>query len=174
MNTTMRSRIFLVLLIAVALCVACGDGGTQTNSVANANLPNSNASMPATNSAVLEPTKAPETATTNNAPTLGPVINAYYDALKRKDASAVRRVMSEDFLRSTEADMKAENKTDLVAFLTEFDKLPEGQMEVRNEQITGNRGTALVRGGAYAGSGIVMVFKNEGGAWKVSNEVAKQ
>ena len=151
----------------------CGDGGTGTGNISNTNLPNTNAQMPATNS-VMEPTPKPEMATTNNAPTLGPVINAYYDALKKKDAAAVRRVMSEDFLKSTEAEMKRENKTDLVAFLTEFDTLPQGQMEVRNEQISGNRGTAVVKGGAYVGNGIVMVFKNEGGSWKVSNEVSKQ
>ena len=171
----MRSKIFLPLLITAAIAAAgCGDAGTSTNTVSNTNLPNTNAPMPATNSAALEPARKPETATTNNAPTLSPVINGYYDALKKKDAAAVRNVMAEDFLRSTEADMKKENKSDLVAFLTEFDTLPEGRMEVRNEQINGNRGTAIVKGGAYVGNGIVMVFKNEGGTWKVSNEVSKQ
>lgn len=170
----MQSKIFLPLLITAAIAAAgCGDGGTATGNISNTNLPNANAPMPATNSASLEPAKKPEAATTNNAPTLGPVINAYYDALKKKDAAAVRKVMADDFIKSTEAEMKKENKTDLVAFLTEFDTLPEGQMEVRNEQISGNRGTALVKGGAYVGNGIVMVFKNEGGAWKVSNEVSK-
>lgn len=171
----MRSNTFLTLLITAAIATAgCGDGSTTTSNISNSNLPNANAPIPATNSAVLETTKKPEAATTNNAPTLGPVINAYYDALKKKDAAAVRRVMAEDFIKSTEADMKKENKTDIVAYLTEFDTLPEGQMEVRNEQISGNRGTALVKGGAYIGNGIVMVFKNEGGTWKVSNEVSKQ
>src|SRR5687768_16748818 len=170
----MQSKIFLLLLITAAIVTAgCGDGGTATSNISNTNLPNTNAPMPATNSNTLEPAKKPETATTNNAPTLGPVINAYYDALKKKDAAAVRKAMADDFLKSTEAEMKKENKTDLVAFLTEFDTLPEGQMEVRNEQISGNRGTALVKGGAYVGNGIVMVFKKEGGVWKVSNEVSK-
>jgi ketosteroid isomerase-like protein len=169
----MRSNILLLFLISANLAaLGCG-GTTTTNTVSNTNLPNTNAPMPATNSA-LEPTKPAETATTNNAPTLGPVINAYYDALKRKDAAAVRKVMAEDFLKATEAEMKSEKKTDIVAFLTEFDKLPEGQMEVRNEQISGNRGTAIVKGGAYIGPGSVMVFKNEGGTWKVSNEIGKQ
>ncbi len=165
--------IYLILAIALVSTVAgCGGGESNVN-VSNTNTANTN-SAPSANNTGLEPTKQPAVATTNNAPTLGPILNAYYDALKKKDAAAVRKVMAEDFLKSTEADMKEEKKTDIVAFLTEYDTLPEGQMEVRNEQIIGNRGTAIVKGGAYGGNGILMVFKNEGGSWKVSNEVAKQ
>ena len=169
----MQFKILLSFVIAFGiLAVGCGGTENATN-VSNTNVANANAAVPTTNSN-LEPTKKPEVATTNNAPTLGPVVNAYYDALKKKDAAAARKVMAEDFLKSVEADMRDEKKTDLIAFLTEFDTLPEGQMEVRNEQISGNRGTAIVKGGAYAGDGIVMVFKNEGGSWKLSNEVSKQ
>ncbi|PYT01594.1 MAG: hypothetical protein DMF63_01745 [Acidobacteria bacterium] len=172
----MRLNLILTFVIGMAIVsVGCGGattptGGSNTN-VANAAANGNVNAVPANTE--LGTTKKPEVQTTNNAPTLGPVINAYYDALRKKDAAAVRKAMSEDFLKSTEADMKAEKKTDIVAFLTEFDKVPDGNMEVRNEQIDGNRGTAIVKGGSYVGDGIVMVFKNEGGSWKVSNEVPK-
>ena len=68
--------------------------------------------------------------------------------------------------------MKDEKKTDLVAFLSEFDKMPEGQMEVRNEQIDGGKGVAEVKGGSYA-SWTKISFLNEDGAWKISNEAPR-
>ena len=167
----MQSKTLLTFVIAAIFGMAgCGGTDTATN-VSNTNLPNANAPMPATNSA-LETTKKPEVATANNAPTFGPVVNAYYDGLKKKDAPAVRRVMAEGFIRSIETDMKDDKKTDLVAFLSEFDKLPEGKMDVRNEQIDGNKGVAEVKGGSYA-TWTKISFVNEGGTWKISNEVPR-
>jgi len=166
----MQFKSFIILVIAISFAMA-GCSGTSTN-VPNANMPNTNTSVPATNSATLVPTPKPEEPTTNNAPTLGPVINAYYDALRKKDAAATRKVMAQQFVQSVETDMKDEGKTDLVAFLTEFDKLPEGKMEARNEQINGAKGSAEVKGGSYA-NWTKVTFVNEGGAWKVSNEFGK-
>ena len=160
----------VIILIFVTAAIGCGSSGTPLNS-SNANTANANAAPPAANTG-LETTKKPQAETTNNAPTFAPVVNAYYDALKRKDAAAVKKVMEQEFLKSTELDMKDEKKTDIVAFLTEFDKLPEGKMEVRNEQINGAKGTAEVKGGSYA-DWTKMVFVNEGGAWKISNEVPR-
>ena len=169
----MQLKTFLFLILVGALGMAgCGGTGTSTNvSNANATLTNANAATPAANS-VLEPTKKPETATTNEAPTLGPVVNAYYDALKKKDAAAVKKVMAQAFVQSIEADMKDDKKTDLVAYLTEYDKLPDGKMEVRNEQIDGSKGVAEVKGGSYA-NWTKVSFLNEGGVWKISNEVPR-
>ena len=90
--------------------------------------------------------------------------------LRNKDAADVKKVMESEFLKTIEADMKDEKKTDIVAFLTEFDKLPTGKMEARNEQITGNKGTAEVKGGSYV-NWTRVVFIKEDGVWKVSNEV---
>ena len=149
--------------------VAAGCGGTETPKNANV-AANANATSPGANSD-LGATKAPEAPTTNDAPTLGPVINAYYDALRKKDAAGVRKVMESQFLKGVESDMKDEKKTDIVAFLTEFDKLPTPKMEARNEQITGNKGTAEVKGGSY-GTWTTVVFVKEDGVWKLSNEVA--
>lgn len=171
----MRLKVIIssfVIALAVVI-VGCGDSST-TNNAANTNAANTNAAATntvAANSA-LEPAKAPVAATTNDAPTLAPVVHAYYDALKRKDAAAVRKVMSQGFLQSTESDMQEEGKSDIIVALTEFDKLPQNKMEVRNEQITGNRGTAELKGGSYI-DWTKFVFVNEGGAWKISNEISK-
>lgn len=168
----MRSYIFFAILVfAVSLAVGCG-GDAPTN-VTNTNTvgQNTNSAAPPAN-AVLDPIRKPPAATSNLAPTVAPVVHAYYDGLKNKDAAAVRNVMARDFLQMIDTDMKDENETDLVAFLTKYDKLPENKMEVRNELIAGNRATAEIRGGAY-GDWTTVVFRNEGGAWKMSNEVSK-
>jgi hypothetical protein len=158
----MRLRItFLTLVIAIAIS-GCGSG-EQPGTNMNTGVSNTNAASPGANSG-LETNKQPEAATTNDAPTLAPVVHAYYDGLKKNDAAAVKAVMERDFLASTEADMKAEKKTDIVVFLTEFDKLPENKMEVRNEKITGTTGVAEVKGGSYAGWRPI-VFINEIPTW---------
>ena len=171
----MRLKVIIssFLIVLGVVLVGCGDpsttGNTGNTNTANANTAGTNTA--AVNS-VLEPTKAPVAATTNDAPTLAPVVHAYYDALKRKDAAGVRKVMSQGFLQSTESDMQEEGKSDIIVALTEFDKLPQNKMEVRNEQISGNRGTAELKGGSYI-DWTKFVFLNEGGAWKISNEISK-
>ena len=165
----MRFKIILVISIVTIGVAMAGCGSEPTANVTNSNLANANTAPPS-NAANLETNKKPEAPTTNDAPTLAPVVHAYYDALKRKDSAGVRAVMEREFLQSTEADMKAEKKTDIIAFLTEFDKLPENKMEVRNERITGSTGVAEVKGGSYAGWRPI-VFVNEGGKWKISNRV---
>ena len=168
----MRSiKPLLIFSIAVALApFGCGGGDTATNAP-NANSSNANSAQTPANNA-LDTVKKPEAATTNDAPTIAPVVHAYYDALKKKDAAAVRKVMERGFLETTEKEMKAEGKTDIIAYLTEFDELPEGKMQVRNEQISGNRATAELKGGSY-GDWVKIVFVNEGGAWKISNEIPR-
>ena len=174
-GTTMQVKVIIsgFLIVLGILTIGCGDSST-TNNAGNANAGNTNAANTnlAQANSILEPTKAPVATTTNDAPTLAPVVHAYYDALKRKDAGAVRKVMSLGFLQSTENDMKEEGKSDIIVALTEFDKLPPNKMEVRNEQITGNRGTAQLKGGSYI-DWTTFVFVNEGGTWKISNEIAR-
>ena len=146
-----------------------GCGGTETSTnVSNVNTANTNTAPPPANSG-LDAVKKPEAATTNNAPTLAPVVHAYYDALKKKDEAAVRQVLAAEFVRELEADMKEEKKTNLAAYLAETDQLPEKQMEVRNEKIEGNKGIAEVKGGSYAAF-VTIAFVNEGGKWKLSND----
>lgn len=163
----MRLNLLLTFIIgAVMFALGCGGpsttpaGGTNTN-VANANA---NASTPATNSA-LETTKKPEAKTENNAPTLTPVVQTYYEALKTKNAALLKSVMSKEFIASVEADMKEEKKTNIAEYLAEFDKIPEKPVEVRNEKIEGNDAVAEIKGGTYI-NWTPFAFINEGGKWK--------
>jgi hypothetical protein len=75
----------------------------------------------------LEPIKKPEAATTNNAPTLAPVVQTYYEALKKKDDALLKSVMSQEFIKTVEADMKAEKKTSIAAYMAEFDTIPKSR-----------------------------------------------
>jgi hypothetical protein len=163
----MRLNLLLSFIIGAAMfAIGCGGpsttptGGTNTN-VANANT---NVSVPASNSA-LETTKKPEAETTNNAPTLTPVVQAYYEALKTKNAALLKSVMSKEFIASVEADMKEEKKTNIAEYLAEFDKIPEKPVEVRNEKIEGNDAVAEIKGGTYI-NWTPFAFVNEGGKWK--------
>lgn len=160
-------RIFILLFLTVFL-IGCGaaensNTATNTNAISNANAATANASNP------LATTKTPEVSTTNNAPTLAPVVQNYYQALQKKDDAALRRIYSQAALKSLEADMKAEKKNSLVEFITELEPVPDKPFEVRNEQIQGDTAIAEMRGGSYP-NGIKIKFVRENGEWKMTNE----
>ena len=141
---------------------------TNTNTVAPANT-NSTNSAPPSNSAVATSTATPSSASTNDAPTVKPVVSAYYEALKTKNDEALKKVYSKQTLASLEADAKSEGKKSLVEFITELEPVPAQPFEVRNEQINGDVAIAEMRGGAYP-NGIKIKFVKENGEWKMTNE----
>ena len=165
----MRLNLIFTFIIGVAIVAAgCGEsttptGGSNTNA-ANANSITNVNSTAAANSG-LEPIKKPEAATTNNAPTIAPVVQTYYDALKKKDDALLKSVMSQEFIKTVEGDMKAEKKTSIAAYMAEFDTIPEKPVEVRNEKIEGTDAVAELKGGAYI-NWTPFAFTNEGGKWK--------
>lgn len=166
----MKLTAFLLLTFASIVMTACGGSESDSNT-SNANSKPQAANTAAANTG-LEGSKTPAAATANDAPTLAPVVHAYYDALKKKDATGAKKVMSQGFVQSAEKEMQEEGDKDLVVYLTKFDKLPENRMEVRNEQISGNRATAELKGGSYT-DWVKITFINEGGAWKITNEIPK-
>jgi hypothetical protein len=155
---------FIIISISACFLTACPsnpeplkDNATNINAANNAvNNPATNANSP------FNTTKKPVAETTNNAPTLAPVVQAYYDALKKKDDAAIRKILSAEFIKSLEADMKEEKKTSLTAFIAELDKVPEKPVEVRNEKINGNDGVYV--------NWTPIAFVKEDGAWKMSNK----
>ena len=161
----MRFQILFYIFILSFLFIlpGCGSGQPATNNTAenkansNKTAANSN-SPPATN-------KAPEASTTNNAPTIAPVVMSYYDALKKKDDAALRKVYAAESLKAAEADMKSEKKTSLSAFISELEPAPEKPFEVRNEKIEGDTAIAEIKGGAYA-NWTPYKFVKENGEWK--------
>ncbi|MDQ3800219.1 MAG: nuclear transport factor 2 family protein [Acidobacteriota bacterium] len=170
----MRNRLLFfitILSFAIIFSAACG-GGSQpaaNNTAATNGAGNTNTAVVTNSNSLTSTGKKPEAATTNNAPTLAPVVAAYYDALKKKDDAALRKVVSDDTLKTWEADMKEEKKTSLTAFLTELEPAPETPVEVRNEKIDGDSATAEIKGGSYA-AWTPFKFVREGGQWKITNK----
>ena len=89
--------------------------------------------------------------------------------MKNKDDAALRKVFSQDTLKSLEADMKEENQKSLVKFITELEPVPDKPFEARNEKIEGDTAVAEMRGGSYP-NGIDLKFIKENGEWKMTNE----
>ena len=165
-----KSVILLISFISLFL-IGCGTTETTTNSVTNsvntnsatANTARTNAENP------LATTRKTEEATVNQAETVKPVVTAYYEALKKKDDAALRKIYSRETLKSLEADAKAEGAKSLAEFITELEPAPEQPFQVRNEQIQGDTAIAEIRGGAYP-NGIKIKFVRENGEWKITNE----
>lgn len=159
-------RLFILLFSAI-LFVGCGGtetvSNTNTTTIKNANVVTTNVNNP------LSTTKLPEAATTNNAPTVAPVVAAYYEALKKKDDAALRKIYSQATLKSLEADMKEEKETSLAKFITDLEPAPDKPFEVRNETIAGDTIIAEIRGGSYP-NGIRIKFVKENGEWKMTQE----
>jgi hypothetical protein len=161
--------LFITILSFSIIFAGCGNSVQPVNNAANGNAANANAVVVNNANNLIQTNKKPEAETTNNAPTLAPVVTAYYDALKKKDEAAVRKVVSQDTLKVWEGDMKADNEKSLVSFLIKNDTIPEKPMEVRNEKIEGNAGVAEIKGGSY-GVWTPFKFVRENGEWKITNQ----
>ncbi|MEP6848723.1 MAG: hypothetical protein ABI999_07690 [Acidobacteriota bacterium] len=163
--------LFLITITATAVLLA-GCGGPAANTTngnsANSNSVNSNGVSPNSN-APFNTTTKPVGDKINDAPTLKPVVEAYYDAIQKKDDAAIRKVLAAPFLKTLEADMKDEKKTNLAAYIAETDRVPEGGIQVRNEKFVGEEGTAELKGGAYL-NWTALGFIKENGVWKFSNK----
>ena len=159
----MNLKAISIITILAIFMIGCGGSATQGNT-SNTAAANTNTAAPATNSGITT-TKKTEAATTNDAPTIAPVVRAYYEALKKKDDAGVKAVMSQEFLKSVQADMKEEKRTDLAGFMGEYEKMPEKTIEVRNEVINGDKAVAEIKGGTYV-NWTPFAFIKENGAWK--------
>ncbi len=163
----MRFQITVLTLATAIFLTGCTQTEVPVNTADTTNKNVNAASGNTTNP--LATNAAPEEATTNNAPTLAPVVKAYYESLKANDDAALRKVFSQETLKSFEADMKEENQKSLVKFITELEPVPEKPFEVRNEKIEGDTAIAELRGGSYP-NGIDIKFVKENGEWKMTNE----
>lgn len=165
MNFSKLSIIASFLFISIL--TACG-GGSNTNAPTNAvnsNIP-ANANKPANGG--LTTTTPPKEETVNQADTITPVYKAYCAAMEKKDEAAIRKIYSQETLKSFEADMKADGIKTLVEFLS-TDKVTTKLCEVRNEQIQGDTAIAEIRAEGYP-NGIKVKFIKEGNEWKMTNQ----
>lgn len=163
----MRNRLLFTTIIAASTVFisACGGTPTQNGNTITAINTASAVNAPANSDSPVATTKKAEVATANNAPTIAPVVHAFYDALEKKDDAALTAVLSAEFIKSIRADMKAEKKTGMAAYLAETETIPDKPIEVRNENIVGDKAVAEIKGGAYL-NWTAFAFIKENGAWK--------
>ncbi len=151
----MRSKISVIVTLA-AICgvfTACGGPAANTNT-------NVNAARTDTNNPVSPPPP------TNNAPTLAPAFKAYCDAWLKNDEAALKKVYSAETIKTFESQMKEEKEKSLLKFL-ESDRV-KGVCEITNEQINGDKASAMMRTNAYP-RGLQVEFVKENGEWKLTN-----
>lgn len=158
-----KYTIFLTFFILLTFngCTSSETPTTNTAANINANTARNTADNP------LATERTPEVQTINKAETIAPVVQAYCDAIRKKDNAALRNVYTQQALKSLEADAKADNASSLVEYLSSE---PVGdKCEVRNEKIEGDKAIAEVRTETYP-NGIRMYFVKENGVWKMTNE----
>ncbi len=165
----LKAIFFTSFLTFSLLTFGCG-GSEQVNKNQNANVANTNKTTNTNTDNPLGTTKTPEAATTNDAPTLTPVVKAYCQAIIKKDNAALQRIHSRETLMTFEKDMEDENKTSLAEFLAELDPIKDvNQCTARNEKIEGDKATAEIRNENMP-TGIRVEFVKENGEWKLTNK----
>jgi hypothetical protein len=160
-----QNMFFTVILVCSVAFIACTKTETPTNTgiakPANANTATANADNP------LATTKKPEAATSNNAPTLAPVVQSFYEALNKKDEAGVKKYLSQSALKYSEMEAKTEKKT-LLVYLTEVEDPINEKREVRNEKIESETAVAEIKGGSL-GNWTPIKFVRENGEWKFAS-----
>jgi hypothetical protein len=161
----MKREIYLSIFLGalISLIASCGGTSSVNNSGNSANS-NVNSTANANAHPGMNTTQNNEP-TVNNAPTLGPVVQQYYEALKDKDDAKLRETMTTDFQKNIEQDMKDQKRKDFAAFVAETDYRPGQVIETRNEKIEGDKGSVEVRGHVYKNWTTLYLVK-DGGKWK--------
>lgn len=95
-------------------------------------------------------------------------MNAYYEALKRKDVDAVKKTLADGYVKMLESAGVATER----AFQPMMERLPAARPATRNEKIDGDRATLEVRNEAE-GRWDLVAFVKEGGAWKIALDQPK-
>ncbi|MBA2620110.1 MAG: hypothetical protein H0U87_02805 [Acidobacteria bacterium] len=162
--------IFFAAIFTFAMIFSgCGASQAPTNS-ANANTSNkaANINVSGNSNNPLATTKAPEAATTNNAPTLAPVVQNFYAALQKKDEAGAKKFLSQAALAYWQTEMKSQEIPTLLAVLEDNESPVEEKREVRNEKIEGDAATAEMKGGSL-GNWAKIKFLRENGEWKFAS-----
>ena len=163
----MRILIFITTLILLTFtgCTSSEAPKSSTNAnttnAGNTSAARSNADNP------LATQSKPREETVNRAETVAPAVQAFCDALRRKDEAALRKIYSKASLAALEKDMRADKTNSLVEYLSNE---PVGdKCEVRNEKIENDSAIAEVRTETYP-NGVQMYFVKENNEWKITNE----
>ena len=156
----MRFRIIIASAIAFTFFLS-GCGSEPANTVNSNASTNTNANAVASKPVASDPT-------TNDAPTLTPLLKAYCDARLKNDEAALRKIYTQDTLRSFEEQMESDDIKTLVEFLQD-EKVTASKCEVKNERITGDTAVAKIYLDSYP-NGFDVYFEKENGEWKMTNK----
>ncbi len=157
---------FYTLIITTIFLTACGAAENSNTAIntkpANATVVANNTNNP------LATTKTPEVSTTNNAPTITPVVQNYLAALQKKDETAAKKHLSQSALAYWQTEMKSEKSSSLLTVLEDDASPVEEKREVRNEKIEGDTAVAEIKGGNL-GNWTAFKFVRENGEWKFAS-----
>ncbi len=156
---------FLTFLFLTIFLIGCGGAAENSNPAINTKSANVNAANVANNP--LATTKMPEVSTTNNAPTLAPVLADYCAALNKKDEAGTKKYLSQSAIKYWDEEGKAEKKTGFAYLLESEEPLGE-KREIRNERIEGDAAFTEIKGGSL-GVWTAIKFVKENGAWKFAS-----
>lgn len=166
----MRYQI-LFLLIILSFLISCGGGGNETPSKPT-NSGNNNSTAPKNTTNPLNTNKPAETVKVDDATTIKPTIDGFYEALKKKDEAGAKKYLSAAALKYWEAEAKVEKKTWFVFLLENEDPIGE-KREVRNEKIQGEKAVAELKGGPL-GVWTAIAFVKENNEWKFDSPEVSQ
>jgi hypothetical protein len=159
------SKVILFIIFSLLALGAAGCGGpapapnanARTNTAAKTNSNTADNSFAAAGQETGD--------TTNQAPSIAPLMQTYYDALKKKDEAGLRKFYSASAVKELETDMKSEGKKSLVGYIEAAEPAGDKPFEVRNEKIEGDTAIAEIKGGSYA-VWTKWKFVKENGEWK--------
>lgn len=160
----MRYQILFLVLISTFL-INCGGNNTENNKPTNtANTPVANKTN---NNSELTPKTPTPSAKTGEAPNISPVVQGYYEALKKKDEAGAKKYLSAAALKYYEDEAKTEKKTWFAYVLEENDPVDE-KREIQNEKVEGDKAVAEIKGGSL-GVWTKISFVKENGEWKFAS-----
>jgi hypothetical protein len=159
------SKVIFFIIISALTLGAFGCGGAPETPNKNANSNNTVKTNPDNANNPFGAVKQETVETTNQAPSVAPLMQTYYDALKKKDDAGLRRFYSSAALKELETGMKSEGKKSLVEYIESAEPAGDKPFEVRNEKIEGDTAIAEIRGGSYLGW-TKWKFVKENGEWK--------
>jgi hypothetical protein len=160
-----------VALAAITLLAGCSKTTTNANSTNTVANGNAGASKSPGNTNALPSPSATSTTSTSSGSTPTGAFEAYYEAIKAKDVSAVKKLFSKSMVTMMEDQAKRSNKSvdDVMAegLKQASAEVPETLPESRNEKIDGDTATLEVRD-EKKDKWETIHFVKEDGEWKLS------
>jgi cell division septation protein DedD len=151
---------FIVFACIVASLLGCGGQANTNVTVTNENKPAMNA-----NKVESTPTPAVVTESTGSLATPAEAYRTAYAIREKKDAAAMKKILSKDVIEFLSMMAEGEKKTLDEEIATMFDRPQAKTAQTRNEKINGDRATIEYLD--ETGNWDTMDFIKEGNDWKL-------